>query len=139
MIPQVTIYIDRKSGNWKIERHAIQKKTGFTVATGKVITVLRDRVETDAPSAIKEALQSFSETENPERSEIDALATADRRKFRHQHVMIHVAECEPRKFSVQLMERSEGGWVSDLKRTAICTGNTFLKDIVSTIRRVGRE
>jgi hypothetical protein len=136
MLADLTIYVDRKSGDWTIERSAICKRTRFTVSTGSVIRIKAADIDIHAAKEVMSAIEGFGEEEDPELSDIDAMPLTKRNKFLRNQTKIGVSEQEDSSLVFQMMERSGKGWIGSSRTRMTCKRETALKEIVSVVRRV---
>jgi hypothetical protein len=132
----VTVYVDQRSGDWTIERHAVSKRTGFTVATGAVEKIQKDQLERRAPVAILSALATFGAEENPGLSEIDALSHSKRESFLSSQVILDIFLQDSSTVVVQLMRRVGTGRIGDSVAKAACRREELSRNIVAIVHRL---
>jgi len=136
MFADLTIYVNRKSGDWTIERSAICKRTKFTVPTGRVIKIEAADVDHRAAKEVMSAIDGFAEEEDPPMSDIEAMPRAQRNKFLTSQIKIGISEQEDSTLLIQLMEKSGQGWIGSSTARRSCKRERALSEIVSVIRRV---
>jgi hypothetical protein len=115
-VPGVTVYIEKKSGDWLIQSSAIDAQSRFTVATGSPVRIPADAVETLALHTIINALRTFGEVKDPAPSSIDHLPRRERDYFYDTHQMIHIAQPKSDVIEAHLMRREAGGFIGHSKR-----------------------
>ena len=132
-VPCLTLFVNRRSGDWLVQTHAVDATSKFTVATGDPTLIQADRVGNSGAESISDCLKKFGEVVRPAPSTIDQLPSAKKRRFFMDHAMLNVAQPRPELIELHLMKPKDGGFMGDASRRINLSSPKFKSDLIEAV------